>query len=190
MASPLPSKTSSVDASPAVFKSAPEHRAPNVNPPVKEVAPTEPVKKPALGDVHLAAPVVNRGNAQTVSDAEPAIATSAPDTGADAATSLMRSKSPVAPLPVGGDVKPAQLTKSVPPQYPAIAKSQHIFGNVQIDALVDASGNVAEARAIGGPQLLYRAALDAVKQWKYAPATLNGEPTSMHLTVVVQFRAQ
>jgi TonB family protein len=38
--------------------------------------------------------------------------------------------------------------------------------------------------------LLHRAALDAVKQWKYKPAVLDGQPTSMHLTVTVQFHAQ
>jgi protein TonB len=61
---------------------------------------------------------------------------------------------------------------------------------VQIDALVDTSGNVAEAKIISGPTILHHAALDAVKQWKYSPAQLNGQPTSMHLTVTVQFRTQ
>jgi protein TonB len=103
---------------------------------------------------------------------------------------VSHAKGPAAPLPVGGDVKPAQLVKSVPPAYPPIAKSQHISGNVTLDALIDASGNVAELKVISGPPLLHRAALDAVKQWKYSAAQLDGSPTSMHLTVTVQFRAQ
>jgi protein TonB len=189
-ASPLPSKTSSVASSPAVFNPAPE-RKPS-NPPAREVAPAEPQKKPALGDVHLAAPVVNRGSGSQVSgDAEPAIESSVPSAGADdAAAMFSHRKTPAAPVPVGGDVIPARLVKSVPPEYPQFAKTQHVSGSVQIDALVDTSGNVAEVKAISGPQLLQHAALDAVRKWKYTPATLNGEPTQMHLTVVVQFRAQ
>ena len=87
-------------------------------------------------------------------------------------------------------MQPAQLFRSVPPIYPPMAKAQHVSGNVQIDALIDASGNVAELKIISGPGMLHRAALDAVKQWKYKPAMLDGQPTSMHLTVTVQFRAQ
>jgi protein TonB len=91
---------------------------------------------------------------------------------------------------VGGDVKPAQLIKSVPPLYPTLAKTQHISGSVKIDALIDASGNVSSMTVISGPAMLHQAALSAVKQWRYQPAELDGKPTSMHLTVMVQFRLQ
>jgi protein TonB len=87
-------------------------------------------------------------------------------------------------------VKSAVLVKSVPPVYPQMAKAEHVSGNVQLDALIDASGNVAQLKVLSGPTLLHRAALDAVKQWKYKPAMLDGQPTSMHLTVTVQFRTQ
>jgi periplasmic protein TonB len=99
---------------------------------------------------------------------------------------------PTAPVPIliGGDVKPAKLIKSVPPVYPVMAKSQHISGNVQIDALVDADGNVSAMKVLSGPALLRDAALQSLKQWKYQPAELDGKPTTMHLTVTVQFRAQ
>jgi protein TonB len=87
-------------------------------------------------------------------------------------------------------VKPAQLLKSVPPQYPPMARSQRISGDVQVDALIDATGSVTAVKVISGPPVLHRAALDAVKQWKYSPALLNGEPTSMHVRVTVEFRTQ
>ncbi len=87
-------------------------------------------------------------------------------------------------------MKEAQLIKSVPPEYPALAKAQHVSGKVQMDALIDASGNVSAVRILSGPTLLHRAALDAVKQWKYKPAMLDGQPTSTHLTVTVEFRNQ
>jgi protein TonB len=91
---------------------------------------------------------------------------------------------------VGGDVKPAHLVKSVPPLYPQMARTQRISGNVSIDAVVDVDGNVGTMKILSGPAILHRAALDAVKQWHYEPAMLDGKPTASHLTVIVQFRLQ
>ena len=93
-------------------------------------------------------------------------------------------------MPVGGDVKPAKLLKSVPPVYPEMARNQHLSGNVQIDALIDPDGNVSSMKVLSGPTLLHQSALNALKQWKYQPAELDGKPTSMHLTVTIQFRVQ
>jgi len=87
-------------------------------------------------------------------------------------------------------VQAAQLIKSVAPVYPQVAKTQHITGNVTIDCLIDANGNVADLKVLSGPPLLHRAATDAVKQWKYKPAILDGQPTAMHLNVTVQFKTQ
>ena len=188
-ASSQPAKNSSPAPTQAVFAPAPEPR--NSNPaPHNAAPPVEPPKKPVLGDVRLAAPVVNRGaDSQQDSDALPSIETNSSPAGTDSLPVVHR-KEPDAPLPIGGDVKPASLLKSVPPVYPQVAKTERISGTVQIDALVDASGNVAAAKILSGPPILHRAALDAVKQWKYTPAMLDGQPTSMHLTVTVQFRAQ
>lgn len=101
-----------------------------------------------------------------------------------------RRAEPTAPAPVGGDVKPAKLVKSVPPIYPDMARNQHLSGSVQIDASIGADGNVGAMKVLSGPTLLHQAALTAVKQWKFQPAELDGKPTAMHLTVTVQFRAQ
>jgi protein TonB len=97
---------------------------------------------------------------------------------------------PPAPIAVGGDVKQARLISSVPPLYPAIAKSQRIAGNVVIDALIDATGRVTTMKVVSGPALLHQAAMDALRQWKYQPASLDGKPVPMHLTVSLQFRLQ
>jgi protein TonB len=43
-------------------------------------------------------------------------------------------------------------------------------------------------KVVSGPVMLQQAAMDALKQWKYKPATLNGNPVSMHLLVTIQFR--
>jgi TonB family protein len=159
----------------------------------RNTSSAQPAKKPALGDVHLSAPVVNRGtNSQQIGDALPTIETDAVPAGVDplAAVAFFRGGESAVPLPVGGDVKAAQLIKSVPPIYQPIAGRQFISGEVQIDALIDSSGNVAAVKALSGPAILRTAALVAVKQWKFSPALLDGQPTAMHLTVTLRFRDQ
>src|SRR5207302_10755759 len=103
-------------------------------------------------------------------------------------TGIAVNNQPSAPLPVGGDVKQAKLISSVPPVYPTLAKNQHVSGNVTVDALIDASVRVTTMKVVSGPTLLQQPAMDALKQWKYQPASLDGKPVAMHLTVTVQFR--
>ncbi len=182
----VPAPAASPAAAPASKNSKPAPR----NPEPVDTAP----EKPSLGDVHLAAPVVRSADSQQA-QADPNALQSidtrtVPADGDPFAAAAARHAGPAAPLPVGGDVKEAQLIKSVPPEYPALAKAQHVSGKVQMDALIDASGNVSAVRILSGPTLLHRAALDAVKQWKYKPAMLDGQPTSTHLTVTVEFRNQ
>jgi len=163
-------------------------------PAANNLAPAvEQPKKPSLGQVRLAAPKVNgRKAASTPSDSEPSIDVSPAGNFAAPVSALSTSRraEPTAPAPIGGDVKPARLIKSVPPIYPDMARTQHLSGNVQIDASIAADGNVGAMKVLSGPTLLHQAALNAVKQWKFQPAELDGKPTAMHLTVTVQFRAQ
>jgi periplasmic protein TonB len=78
----------------------------------------------------------------------------------------------------------------VPPSYPKLAKSQRVSGNVLIDALIDPAGHVTVMNVVSGPTLLHQAAMDALKQWKYQPASLDGKPVPMRLTVTIRFRLQ
>jgi protein TonB len=150
-----------------------------------------------LGEVHLASPTVNRAaaSANEVADA-PSISSGntysiAGGLGSGLpAGNAKQPAAPEAPLPVGGDVKTASPISQVPPVYPAIAKNQHISGDVRVDALIDANGRVTTMKIISGPTLLHQAAMDALRQWKYRPATLDGKPVAMHLTVTLQFRLQ
>jgi protein TonB len=72
--------------------------------------------------------------------------------------------------------------------YPSLARTQRVSGDVKVDALIDATGQVEAVTVLTGPLLLQRAAVEAVKQWKYTPGVLDGKPTPMHITVVLQFR--
>ena len=158
----------------------------------RSAPPVVPPKKPALGDVRLATPSVNRAadSAQGGEAAAPSIDASQPSSGEPFTLSGSHSKEPTAPLPIGGDVVSAKLLKAVPPVYPPAARSQRVGGDVKIDALIDVAGNVSTMKVISGPTLLHQAAMSALKQWKYEPAKLDGNPTPMHLIVIVQFRLQ
>jgi protein TonB len=163
--------------------------------PQAQLQPT--TKKPALGQVHLAAPTINRnGQQQAASDAAAGITLGNSETapndslgGGLASTSNQPAK-PAEPLPVGGDVKAAKLLSSVSPIYPSLAKSQHVAGDVKVDALIDANGRVTTMKIVSGPTLLHQAAMDALRQWRYQAATLDGKTVPMHLTVTLQFRLQ
>jgi TonB family protein len=195
---------------PAVSSVAtPRNSQPNSNPANSGGRPTssaaagpaevEQPKKPALGEVHLAAPKVN-SNRSAQNSAEPDAGITLtnddqPDPGAEALNAGLvggskQPSAPVAPLPVGGDVKQAELISRVAPVYPALAKNQHVSGNVLVDALIDANGKVTTMKVLSGPALLHQSAMDALRQWKYQPATLDGKPVPMHLTVNLQFRLQ
>jgi TonB family protein len=157
------------------------------------LAAAKNLKKSAVGQVHLATPVVTRADASPAgNETDPSLDVNQQSPNVDPLAGLAAGhrKEPTAPLVVGGEVKPPHLLKSVAPSYPATARAQNIAGDVKIDALIDAKGGVGAVKVISGPVLLHQAALDAVKQWKYEPAQLNGQPTAIHLTVTVHFHNQ
>ena len=61
---------------------------------------------------------------------------------------------------------------------------------MRVDALIEANGKISAMKIVSGPALLHQAAMEALRQWKYQPATLDGKAVSMHLTVTIQFRLQ
>jgi len=90
----------------------------------------------------------------------------------------------------GGDVQQARLIRTVPPIYPGLARSSRVKGDVVVDALIDTAGNVTNVKVTSGPVLLQQAAIQAVHQWKYEPARLDGQPVAMHLSLIVKFRLE
>ena len=87
-------------------------------------------------------------------------------------------------------IKAPHLITATPPQYPAIAKQNRIQGDVTIEMDIDESGNVSSEKVISGPPFLQGAAKDAVRRWKYEPATLNDKPIPYHMQVKVHFALQ
>jgi periplasmic protein TonB len=88
---------------------------------------------------------------------------------------------------VGGNVQAAKMLRQVTPVYPQIAKTAHVQGTVVLHAIIAKDGTVQELTYISGPALLMRNAMDAVRQWRYQPTLLNGEPVEVDTTISVVF---
>ena len=85
------------------------------------------------------------------------------------------------------EVEPGYLIQKVQPAYPMIAKSTRTEGEVRLAAVIGRDGLIQNLRLISGHPLLAAAAMDAVKQWRYRPHLLNGEPVEVETTVIVHF---
>ena len=88
---------------------------------------------------------------------------------------------------VGGQVQQASLINKVQPVYPPLAKQARISGTVRLQAVIAKDGSIIELQVLSGHPLLQQAALDAVRQWKYRPTLLNGEPVEVDTTIDVIF---
>jgi len=80
-----------------------------------------------------------------------------------------------------------RLVRKVAPVYPDLALRAGATGVVVVEAEVDARGHVAAVRTVSGHPLLEPAAIEAVRQWRYQPLLLAGEPTAFVVTVSVTF---
>jgi TonB family protein len=98
---------------------------------------------------------------------------------------------PEGPIRVGGDVQPPVKVSAPSPQYTEIARKARIQGVVIVEAIIDKSGSVTNVKILKGlPMGLDSAAADAVKKWKFKPATLNGKPVAVIYNLTVNFRLQ
>ncbi len=88
---------------------------------------------------------------------------------------------------IGGMVQQANLVRMVQPVYPAIAKAARIQGTVILHAVIAKDGSIQELQYMSGPPLLVQTAMDAVRQWRYRPTLLNGEPVEVETTIQVIF---
>jgi protein TonB len=75
------------------------------------------------------------------------------------------------------------------PVYPEIARHRRHEGVVIIEAVINRQGSVVDARVLKDPGFgMAEAALAAIRNWRYEPATLDGRPVSVYLTVTVSFQ--
>ena len=90
-------------------------------------------------------------------------------------------------LHVSTGVSQGMLLAPIRPVYPAIARAAGIQGTVVIEATISKAGRIESLRAVSGPAMLQRAALDAVAAARYRPYLLSGEPVEVQTTVRVVF---
>ena len=90
-------------------------------------------------------------------------------------------------ITVGGNVQAAHLVNRVQPVYPPLARQTRISGTVKLHAIIGKNGAVEQLQVVSGHPLLVQSALDAVRQWRYQPTLLNGEPVEVDTEIDVIF---
>jgi len=88
---------------------------------------------------------------------------------------------------VSSGVSQGLLVRRIQPNYPPLARQARIQGTVILQATISKEGNIENLQLVSGHPMLAPAAIDAVKQWKYKPYLLNGEPVEVETQVQVNF---
>ena len=89
---------------------------------------------------------------------------------------------------VSQGVTKGMLVSKVEPRYPIIAVGARVQGIVILSAIISKNGQIDNLTVVSGHPMLVQAAIDAVKQWRYRPFLLNGEPVEVETTVTVTFQ--
>jgi len=89
---------------------------------------------------------------------------------------------------VSGSVQQAQLISRVEPRYPPLGLQIRLQGTVLLHAIISVDGRITALEVVSGPPLLVQAAIDAVRQWRYRPTYLSGEPVEVETSITVIFR--
>src|SRR5208282_5123766 len=100
-----------------------------------------------------------------------------------------QTQQPQAPrrIRVSGSVAGGLLVRKVNPVYPPLARQARVSGTVVLRAVISKDGSIENLSLVSGHPMLAPAAIDAVKQWKYKPYLLNGEPVEVDTEVQVNF---
>lgn len=94
------------------------------------------------------------------------------------------------PIRIGGGMRPPTKVHHVSPEYPSDARAAGISGVVILEATIDAEGAVVAVQMVRSVPGLDDAAIAAVRQWRYVPTWLNGQPVPVIMTVTVNFQPQ
>lgn len=99
----------------------------------------------------------------------------------------VRPARPAGPVRISAGVAAGQLVAPIRPQYPAIAVAARIQGTVVVAATIGTDGRIESLHVVTGPPMLVSAAVEAIRQARYRPWTLNGEPVEVETTINVVF---
>ena len=94
---------------------------------------------------------------------------------------------PAAHRPPVSHMMEGNLVHRVQPDYPALARQVRVQGQVVLRAVISREGAIENLQVLSGHPMLVKAAVDAVRQWRYRPYVLNGEPVEVETEVTVNF---
>jgi periplasmic protein TonB len=127
-----------------------------------------------------------------VADAPSMVGIAAPGSGGSLNNLVASNTNTPAPvlqtLNVSQGVSQGLLVKKVQPSYPPNALRLHVEGAVQLLATISKSGNISAVKVLSGDSLLAKPAAEAVKQWKYKPYLLNGDPVEIQTQITINFK--
>ncbi len=176
--------------------SEPSPAVPRPSTPVKSPASVQPAEKPAMNFQiwTLSSPqrsAISR-TADEVPTAAPQVATQNLGTPNVALMGGGQAEIPKPddipkPQTATGVLKRGVLIHRVDPDYPDIARDQHVSGTVTLQATVGTDGRVRAVRVISGSKLLVQSAVDAVRQWRYTPTLLDGKPIDTDVQISLVF---
>jgi protein TonB len=92
------------------------------------------------------------------------------------------------PVKLSEGVLEARLISRIEPQYPSLAIQTKTEGTVRLHAIISREGRITSLDVLSGHPFLVKAALDAVREWRYRPTMLNGEPVEVETSITVIFR--
>jgi periplasmic protein TonB len=90
-------------------------------------------------------------------------------------------------LPRPSSMMQGYLVHRVEPIYPPLARAARIQGQVRLQAIISRAGRIENLQVLSGHPMLVQAAIDAVRQWRYRPYILNGDPVEVETQVTVNF---
>jgi periplasmic protein TonB len=103
-------------------------------------------------------------------------------------TAMIPKLEPVKRIRISQGVTQGMLISKIEPGYPKLALAARINGVVMLKAVISREGNIQELQVVSGHPILVPAALEAVKQWRYRPYLLNGEPVEVETNIMVTFQ--
>lgn len=89
---------------------------------------------------------------------------------------------------VSQEVSERLIVKRVQPDYPLEAPKNHVQGSVVIQVLISKTGDITTVRVVSGDEQLVPSAVEAVRQWKYTPYVLNGQPIEVETQATVNYQ--
>jgi len=89
---------------------------------------------------------------------------------------------------VPADVMEKLVTHRVDPDYPAAARPAKLQGVIVLDVVVGRDGSVVDVHALNGPEVLARAAMDAMRWWRFEPYRVDGQPVVVETTLAMEFK--